>query len=166
MAPRFWESTTTSKYYLDDNKTDAGTGNWELIRDDTGINVEKNCKVNSPPLWPKGLTSLGSANVKAYVLNHAGARPNDRDAVDSRLVDDAINDTGTIKDCVSGCARSAGGYPILAENIQTLSLPNNPHGDFDADGYTNLEEWLHELASNLEKKDKDIPAPTDLTIAK
>jgi hypothetical protein len=31
-----------------------------------------------------------------------------------------------------------------------LSIPEAPHGDDDADGYSNIEEWLHSLAAGLE----------------
>jgi hypothetical protein len=42
-----------------------------------------------------------------------------------------------------------GGWPVLEENARPLAFipgypSSNPHGDDDADGYTNLEEWLHE----------------------
>jgi hypothetical protein len=43
-----------------------------------------------------------------------------------------------------------GGYPQLAENHRTPSLPDDLHGDDDADGYTNLEEWLHAEAAAVE----------------
>jgi len=31
-----------------------------------------------------------------------------------------------------------------------LTTPTNPHGDSDGDGYTNLEEWLHNYSSQAE----------------
>ena len=97
------------------------------------------------PLWPIDYVAMPHEEVKAHVLSNAGARPNDRDAVDRRLVRDARTGTGTIKDCVSGCARNAGGFPALARNRRALDLPSNPHGDSDSDGYTNLEEWIHSI---------------------
>ena len=39
---------------------------------------------------------------------------------------------------------------FLAANKITLAIPANPHGDDDSDGYTNLEEWLHKLAAEVE----------------
>ncbi len=32
----------------------------------------------------------------------------------------------------------------------------NPTGDDDGDGYTNIEEWLHEFAAEMEKADKPL----------
>jgi Bacterial Ig domain len=46
-----------------------------------------------------------------------------------------------------------GGYPSLAVNVRPLTLPSNPNSDNDADGYTNLEEWLHGLAAAVEGND-------------
>ena len=43
-----------------------------------------------------------------------------------------------------------GGWPTLAENTRELTLPAAPNGDDDEDGYTNLEEWLHEQAAAVE----------------
>ena len=43
-----------------------------------------------------------------------------------------------------------GGWPDLAENRRKLTLPGNPNGDDDGDGYTNLEEWLHGFAAEVE----------------
>lgn len=45
-----------------------------------------------------------------------------------------------------------GGWPKLAENRRVLSLPDNPDGDNDGDGYTNLEQWLHAFATDVEGK--------------
>jgi hypothetical protein len=83
------------------------------------------------------------------VLNTAGARPADRDAVDRRVVTNVRNRTGQIINCVSAngttrCAKNAGGWPSLAQNRRTLTLPANP-GTVTASGYTNLELWLHSL---------------------
>jgi hypothetical protein len=41
-------------------------------------------------------------------------------------------------------------FPTLAQNRRTLTLPANPNSDDDGDGYTNLEEWLHCMAAQVE----------------
>ena len=42
------------------------------------------------------------------------------------------------------------GWPALPENRRELTIPENPSGDDDGDGYTNLEEWLHGFAADVE----------------
>ena len=47
------------------------------------------------------------------------------------------------------CATSnncGGRWPTLTENARTLTLPSDPNQDSDANGYTEMEEWLHEYA--------------------
>jgi hypothetical protein len=46
--------------------------------------------------------------------------------------------------------RNAGGWPVLAQNTRTLTLPANPHTINPATGYTNLEEWLHVFSCEVE----------------
>ena len=79
------------------------------------------------------------------MLGHAGARPADRDAVDHRIIAEVEGRTGKIIDSQV----EVGGWPHLAENVRVLTLPTDPKGDVDGDGDTNLEEWLHELASQV-----------------
>ncbi|MCK5399965.1 hypothetical protein KAJ26_08050, partial [bacterium] len=143
--------------YFYDNKCDDGKGtytqtsanDWSTIDNRYGYNTSR-FKVISAPLWSTGLTALSSSAVKTSVLANAGARPTDRDQVDSRVVNDALNGTGRI--IVSQSA--VGGWPTLAKNTRVLSLPANPHRDDDGDGYTNLEEWLHTLAAIVEGKEQ------------
>ena len=80
------------------------------------------------------------------MLANVGARPADRDSVDQRIIDDVRNGTGAIIDSPG----DVGGWPALAENSRELDLPTNPNGDDDGDEYTNLEEWLHEMAAEVE----------------
>jgi len=40
-----------------------------------------------------------------------------------------------------------GGYPNVEPVRRVLEIPARPDADDDGDGYTNLEEWLHGLAS-------------------
>ncbi len=44
-----------------------------------------------------------------------------------------------------------GGLAPVEIRRQGLNLPGGPTADADDDGYTDLEEWLHELASALEQ---------------
>lgn len=120
-----------------------------------------------------GATYLESGELRTHLVNSAGARRTDRNVVDERIIADVLNDTGGLIDTVFysntdcrgaddpvGCCTGAGegscirnaeaGWPVLTENTIELSIPSNPHGDEDGNGYTNLEEWLHDEAQNVE----------------
>ncbi|MFM9279488.1 pectate lyase family protein [Paenibacillus jiagnxiensis] len=96
-----------------------------------------------------------------YVLNYSGASIH-RDAVDRRVLDNVRDQTGAI----IGHENDAGGFPQLAQGIGPLDTdldgmpdewerarglnPNDPedrNGDINEDGYTNLEDYLNELAA-------------------
>ena len=102
--------------------------------------------VGVPPVWIDGLAARPSGEVEAWVLEQAGARPADRDAVDQRIVDGVRNRTGRVIDS----QRDVGGWPALPSVSRPAAVPANPDGDADGDGYTNLEEWLHALAAEVE----------------
>ncbi len=72
------------------------------------------------------------------VLDHAGARPWARDATDERIVDSVRARGGSVIDSQD----EVGGFPAATATTRTLSVPSNPNGDDDGDGYTNLEEWI------------------------
>lgn len=114
------------------------------VSDDTPVAAE--VRANEPPLEVPRLWPRPSSEVLDWVLATAGARPADRDEVDQRIVDDVQGGTGQI----IASQQDVGGWPALAENHRELSLPDDPDGDSDDDGYTNLEEWLHEQAAALE----------------
>jgi len=103
-------------------------------------------KVAEPPVVVPGLKIRPAREVREWVLSNAGARPADRDPVDGRIVREVRTRTGSIP----GSQDDVGGWPELAENHRKLTLPDNPTGDDDGDGYTNLEEWLHAFAADVE----------------
>ncbi|NQT85722.1 hypothetical protein HQ560_03100, partial [bacterium] len=74
--------------------------------------------------------------------------PTDRDAVDRRVVKSVRDGAGAI---IKSQA-DVGGWPELAENRRKCTVPDNANGDDDGDGYTNLEEWLHAFAAEVEGK--------------
>ena len=89
---------------------------------------------------------MSSQVVKDHVLAIAGARPLDRDDVDRRIIDNIKTGKGRIIDTPS----AVGSWPGQEEHKRKLVLPAAPHDDDDGDGYTNLEEWLHTMAQNIE----------------
>ena len=103
-------------------------------------------RADRPPAAVPGLTVKPAVEVERWVLANAGARPADRDPVDERIVKSVREQTGAIITSQEG----VGGWPGLAQNHRVLVLPENPSGDDDADGYTNLEEWLHAHAAKVE----------------
>jgi hypothetical protein len=67
--------------------------------------------MDRPPLWPDGLEAApASATIEAVRLN-VGARPWDRDAVDARIVEQALGGRGAI----IHSEMDVGGYPAIAE---------------------------------------------------
>jgi hypothetical protein len=112
------------------------------------------------PLADDGVALLdpdwGPEQIEDYLLTRSGARPAVRDAIDIRLVDQIRN--RTLRDWMddpSEYSASAGhgpdGYPT-ATGYRTLVLPDaaTRQNDDDGDGYTNLEEWLHEMSAAVE----------------
>ena len=56
---------------------------------------------DQPPVWTLTLQVRSSDEATGWVLLNAGARPTDRDTVDERIVNDVINNTGQLIDCVA-----------------------------------------------------------------
>jgi hypothetical protein len=143
--------------FLDDNSAVEGDGDpWSLVLNESDLSVSS-LKTVTAPVWPSGLAAMSTAEnkVKDYVLTYAGSRPAERNGVDARIVKDVRNGTGRIINCVADdgstrCAKNAGGWPQLAANTRRLEIPQDPNGDDDGDGYTNVEEWLQDLASQVE----------------
>ncbi|MGD8698399.1 MAG: Ig-like domain-containing protein [Gemmatimonadales bacterium] len=102
--------------------------------------------VGTPPIWTDPLTLRATDDVRAWVLAHAGARPADRDAVDLRIVSEVVQGGGRIINSQT----EVGGWPAQPARSRLLQIPTDPFGDSDGDGYTNLEEWLHAMAAEVE----------------
>jgi hypothetical protein len=109
----------------------------------------------SRPVWNTGLVALKSSDnvVYSHVLGNAGARPADRDSVDKRVVLSVRQRSGGLINCVaangsSRCSKNAGGWPTMAYNRRTLSLPSN-HSSIASNGYSNLENWLNSMDRSL-----------------
>ncbi len=101
-----------------------------------------------PPVAVPGLTIRPGGEVREWVLARAGARPAERDPVDARVIRSVRQRTGK----VIASQSDVGGWPDLPPTRRTLDIPAAPHADDDADGYTNLEEWLHAHAASVERK--------------
>ncbi len=63
--------------------------------------------VPTPPRLPTGVKIIPTVEVQDYVLRNVGARPWERDAIDSRIVADTIEGRGEIIDS----EQQVGGYP-------------------------------------------------------
>ena len=143
-----------NQIYRSDNLIDNG-GISGLMEEYNGFGYNPNVSWY-PIAMPGGFNPAWSGSVEANVLTRAGARPLDRDAVDNRVISDiAYRGGGFIssQDWV-------GGWPYLPINVRSLSTPANPHGDDDRDGYTNIEEWLHGFASELENGSSTYSPPS------
>ncbi len=55
---------------------------------------DSSIKASSPPIWAQGVVPMPASAVETYVLSNAGARPLDRDSVDTRVFSQVRNRTG------------------------------------------------------------------------
>ncbi len=128
-----------SRVYVSDNACEAG-GNCVENRVGSGAIL-----VGSPPSQaplPVGCEIYPSGQVMNRVLSQAGARPGDWDPVDLRVLSDVSTRGGRL----ISSQDDVGGWPNLPVVRRELTLPSDPHGDSDGDGYTNVEEWIHSFS--------------------
>jgi len=137
-----------SQIYMNDNEARVKTENgWEkksLKIKDGKTELSKNT-----PVWIASFKARSAKETPAWVLKNAGARPADRDAVDLRLLADAENGGGGLLDS----PKDVGGWPPLEKHIRgTGGVPSLeiPLGGIQPSGYTQTEEWLHEMARQVE----------------
>ncbi len=111
------------------------------------------------PAYPTGdwaITIWSAADVKTNIQDTVGAYPAWRSQAyyDNKAVDDFKNGTGSIQSTLSG----HGGWKSMpgSGSDGRLTLPENPHDDDDGDGYTNLEEWIHNYTNIVEGTSEDI----------
>jgi hypothetical protein len=167
-----------SRVYISDNAVLSAynspqvplTDQWGRVAYMSG-KTAANFRVDTPSVSVPGFVARPVGAVRTWVLANAGSRPAARSAKDSEIVNDVLNGTGTIKNCVSATRcraapynHDAGGWPVYAKNSRVLSLPADPNGDSDGDGYTNLEEWLHDMAAAVESQSPSPLPPTVITV--
>ena len=141
------------RLYVDDNECELRTEDpWSCVNNDAPDYV---IKETSPPIWVDSITVMPWDEAYEWVLNYSGARPADRDSVDERTVSTVRNRNGSVINSTA----DVGGWPELAENYEELVLPTNPNEDDDVNGYTNLEEWLHNYAAIVEGRSTEPPEP-------
>jgi hypothetical protein len=143
--------------YLADNDASCATDDpWSVVENHSTLPREL-LEALDAPAWPDGLEPLAAGRdaVLDAVLASAGTRPAERNGVDERIVRDVTQGTGRIINCVAAngtqrCQKNAGGWPEVAVNRRILELPSDLGGDDNGNGYTNLEEWLHAMAAEVE----------------
>ena len=91
--------------------------------------------LDAPPVWPEGLEALPADQALEHVATGAGARPQDRDEVDTRIVQQLRDGTGRLIDSQD----EVGGYPEVEMTRRELDVPD---GDLTA--------WLAWMAAELE----------------
>jgi len=72
-----------------------------------------------PPVWPEGLQARSPAGAMWHVARFAGARPAERDAIDERIVREAMTGTARIIDS----QEEVGGYPKPEPVTRKLEVP-------------------------------------------
>ncbi|MDM8553369.1 SUMF1/EgtB/PvdO family nonheme iron enzyme [Desulfococcaceae bacterium HSG7] len=113
------------------------------------------------PVRIPGYEVKRASETEEWMLANVGPHPAQRGPIDARIVYETRMRTGRGRDDVA----DAGGWPKLEENRRELTIPENPNADDDNDGYTNLEEWLHAFADEVEGR-KGLIAGTDPTLGK
>ena len=93
-------------------------------------------QVSSAPIWPDGLVAMDVDDVYDELTTYAGARAADRDAVDSRIIQEIGSRGGTIIDSQN----DVGGYPTATPTYRALTVP--PASQIPA--------WLQGMAEDVE----------------
>lgn len=128
----FLTSSDRAKAYLSDNRLLSYTS--KKIRE---VNRQKITLLDQPPLWPAGLTPKPALQALYDVLRTVGARAKERDPIDSRIIDDVLEGSGSLIDS----QKQAGGYPNYPPVYRSLEVP---------EGKEARRAWLDEMAAALD----------------
>jgi hypothetical protein len=90
--------------------------------------------LEKPPLWPAGLEPVSATAALWRAVRFAGARPAQRDAIDQRIVADAVAGRARIIDS----QEEVGGYPKHAPTQRALEVPEKER-----------HAWLEKLAKEV-----------------
>ncbi|MBN1866624.1 right-handed parallel beta-helix repeat-containing protein [Candidatus Sumerlaeota bacterium] len=128
-VPLVYASQGRGDAYLDDNLV--------FLRDGSAGHVTTGSLTVLPnePIWDERLEVLPASETAEYVIRHAGARPQQRDPIDQRIVDDFLARRGRIVDSQN----DVGGYPQYRTTSRPLKAPE-----------TGVDEWLAQVAAELE----------------
>jgi hypothetical protein len=75
--------------------------------------------LEKPPIWPEGLQAISTTAAVWHVARFVGARPAERDAIDARIVQQALTGTARIIDSQN----EVGGYPKAEPVVHALTVP-------------------------------------------
>jgi len=88
-----------------------------------------------PPLWPQGLKATSTTAALWHVSRFVGARPKERDAIDQRIITQALTGQAHLIDS----QEEVGGYPPIKPVRRPLDVPA-----------THRHEWLEKMAREVE----------------
>ena len=159
-----------AKIYIEGNMVNGNAADWSNIHQDSKEtrNTKEMAKLSNR--WTEGLTALSftetAQNAYQSVISYAGASLK-RDAVDTRIINDVKNGTGSLIDAVSDTP----GYPTLdggtaftdvdkdgmpdeweiaqmkALNVDNIVYAFKPNAYNLSAKYTNLEVYLNSLVT-------------------
>jgi len=117
--------------YLSDNLALSRTGT------DLRLLGGKVTQVARPVSWPENFTPMKASETWEHVLAHAGARPNENNAIDHRIKQTVRSGTGRIIHSQT----EVGGYPVLTPTRHLLQVPA---------GADEIQKWLQKWAEKWE----------------
>ncbi|MBW2528445.1 MAG: pectate lyase [Deltaproteobacteria bacterium] len=99
--------------FLDDNVAEDTSGSAvDMVRDSNSLMIP----MSTAPTWPPGFVAQPSSSVLTAIQADVGARPWDRDAIDTRIVEEAFAGTGSHIDHHT----DVGGYPQHTETTASF----------------------------------------------
>ncbi|MEM9692143.1 MAG: hypothetical protein AAGA56_06345 [Myxococcota bacterium] len=145
LVQHFYEGPQQRRVFLQGNRSALGL---PVLLDEPafGTSPTRATVVPAAEVWHNSIYAMPAAIAEQEVLRNAGAFPAHRDVVDTRVIDDLRAGRGTFIDS----QEDVGGYPVLAENRRALTPPDDPQGDDNGDGVSNLVEWLQEFTDAVE----------------
>lgn len=140
------EWVPSSRVYTAGNYWDAEPGAPETVV----AGLPPKSVVDTPPVVAEcyeGLAAdLPTGTLLQAVSAHVGARASERTEFELWFINHLGARTGTLVNTLD----ETPGYPALTLVELPRALPDNPHDDDDDNGYTNIQEWLHQLAQDVQ----------------